>query len=60
MIGAEHTHPLKFVMPACYRHWRKGHKWWCRGCDRVAEQEFREVVHLVWQAQGAGHRIVSE
>lgn len=58
VIGMPQTHQLKFVMPACWRHWQKGHRWWCRGCDRITQQEMRDVVHTLWRAQGAGDRIV--
>lgn len=55
---AEQTHPLKFVMPACHRHWQKGHRWWCRACDRAGEQEFKDTTEALWTLQGAGHRII--
>jgi hypothetical protein len=51
------THRLRFKMPACHRHFFKGHKWWCRKCDRHTEIEMREVVHELWTLQGAGDRI---
>jgi hypothetical protein len=50
--------PLKFEMPTCWKHWRKGHKWWCRRCDLVAEVQFRDTVHALWKLQGAADRIV--
>lgn len=56
--AAPMTHPLKFEMSRCHRHFFKGHKWWCRRCDRVTEDEFREVCHTMWELQGAGDRIV--
>lgn len=37
-----------FKMSACHRHFFKGHRWWCRGCDRETERQFREVVELWW------------
>lgn len=57
-IDTMHTHPLKFEMPRCSRHFFKGHKWWCRRCDEATEAEMREVVHALWELQGAGDRIV--
>lgn len=57
-VGSGQTHALKFDMPACSKHFFKGHKWWCRRCDRVTEVEMREVVHALWELQGAGDRIV--
>lgn len=57
-MPSSHTHLLKFEMPACLQHFVKGHKWWCRRCDEVTEAEMREVVHALWELQGAGDRIV--
>ena len=55
-----HDHPLEFEMPACSRHFFKGHKWWCRACDRQTEAEFRDTTWALWELQGAGDRIVRE
>ena len=59
-MTAKPDHPLRFTMPVCFRHFFKGHKWWCRACDRVTEDEFRYTVHALWKLQGAGDRIVTE
>lgn len=53
------THKLHFDgLPACHRHWLSRHRWWCRACDRVTEAEMRDTVHALWEAQGAGDRII--
>lgn len=52
------SHPLAFKMPACPRHFFKGHKWWCRRCDQATADEFRDTTHALWRLQGAGDRIV--
>lgn len=38
-----------FKMTPCHRHFFKGHRWWCRGCDRDTERQFREVCELWWR-----------
>lgn len=38
----------EFSMPACWRHFFKGHKWWCRACDLETERQFREVCEAYW------------
>jgi hypothetical protein len=38
-----------FKMPACSHHFFKGHKWWCRPCDRETESQFRETAEAWWE-----------
>lgn len=38
----------QFTMSTCHRHFFKGHRWWCRGCDRETEREFRDVCEAWW------------
>lgn len=40
-----------FVMPRCWRHFHTRHRWWCRACDRVTEDEFRDVCNALWTAR---------
>lgn len=40
-----------FVMPPCFRHLFKGHRWWCRACDRATEDQFKEVAEAWWASQ---------
>lgn len=51
------THELEWKMPACNKHFFKGYRWRCRNCRVIAEHEFRDVTHALWDLQGAGHRI---
>lgn len=41
----------EFKMPACYRHFFKGCKWWCRACHREVEHQFRDVCEAYWAVQ---------
>jgi hypothetical protein len=31
-------------LPACRRHFFKGHKWWCRACDRETARQVRALA----------------
>jgi hypothetical protein len=46
------SHPLRFEMPGCFKHFRRN-RWWCRRCHREVESQFREVAHALWELQGA-------
>lgn len=54
----EREQSLTFEMPRCHKHFFKGHKWWCKKCDRVTELDMEELVHSLWEMQGAVDRIV--
>lgn len=53
------TEPV-FEMPACWRHFFKGHRWWCRACDRETESQFREVCEALWALQRKAKQRVDE
>ena len=38
-----------FKMPACMKHFFKGHKWWCKRCRKEAEDQFKEVCEAYWE-----------
>lgn len=46
-----YTHKVEFRLTGCHRHFGR-HRWWCRKCDRVTEEEFRDTCYALWKLQG--------
>lgn len=38
----------EFTMPACRKHFFKGHFPTCRECDKETERQFREACEVLW------------
>lgn len=52
------THKIEFRMPGCLKHFGN-HRWWCKKCDKVTEEDFRAACLELWKLQGVSEdRIV--